>query len=61
MNLTSLSNIDISLEGRWKLWVFKRHMSTKAVRRRPSMSGRPALIALAKPRKLALALARYGA
>jgi cobalamin biosynthesis protein CobT len=51
---------DISLDGRWKLWVFGHHLSTKVVRRGPSMSGRPALIALANPRKLAHALKRYG-
>jgi hypothetical protein len=54
-------SMDIFLEGRWKLRVFGRHLSMKAVRRRPSMSGRPALIALAKPRKLAPALERYRA
>jgi len=52
---------DISLEVRWKLWVFGCHLSMKGVRRGPSMSRRPALIALAKPRKLAPALERYGA
>jgi len=52
---------NISLEGRWKLWVCGRHLPTKAVRRGPSMSRRPALIALAKPRKSAPALERYGA
>jgi hypothetical protein len=51
---------DISPEGRWKLWVFGHHLSTKAVRRGPSMSGRPTLKALAKPRKLAPTLKRYG-
>jgi hypothetical protein len=40
---------DISLEGRWKIWVSGRHLSTKAVRRGPSMSRRLALMALAKP------------
>jgi hypothetical protein len=48
----------ISPKGRWKEWVSEHHLSIKAVRRGPSMSGRPALIALAKPRKSALALAR---
>jgi len=49
----------ISLEGRWKLWVSICHLSTKAVRRGPSMSGRLALIALAKPRKPVPALESY--
>jgi hypothetical protein len=48
---------NISPEGRWKEWVFGRHLSMKAVMRGPSMFGRPALIALAKPRKPAPALA----
>jgi hypothetical protein len=37
-----------------------RHFLTKAVRRGPSMSRRPTLIALAKPRKPTPALARRG-
>jgi hypothetical protein len=51
-------SMDISPEGRWKVLVSKCHLTTKAVRRGPSMFGRPALIALAKPRKLTLALVR---
>jgi hypothetical protein len=55
MFLTSFRTTDISLEDRWKVWFFGCHLSMKVVRRGPSVSGRPALIALAKPKKLALA------
>jgi hypothetical protein len=51
---------DISPEGRWKLWVSGHHLLMKVVRRGLSMSRRPALIALAKPKKSAPALERYG-
>jgi len=60
MYLMSISSSDISLEGRVEGMGLRTSSVNKGQDRGPSISRRPAFMALAKPRKLAPALAMYG-